>query len=61
MGRELLVFVTPKRFPSAYYSNDGIVARIDLSQPEADEQLAEARIKAASYARQIDELERSRV
>lgn len=47
------------RWPWTRFSQAGLrIATIDLTRDDAEEQLAEARAKAASLARSIEQLER---
>lgn len=57
-GRVAVVFVTPKRW-SSWVSDGAVVAKVRLTEENADEKLAIARARAASYARQIQSLERN--
>lgn len=51
-----VVIVTRRRSPRSY--QHGIqVAQIDLAQPDAEEQIADARARAASLARSLNGLE----
>jgi hypothetical protein len=55
-GRRGVVFITRQRFPVGYMG--GIrVAVIDLTDEDADYQIAEARAKARSLAQSVTELE----
>jgi hypothetical protein len=55
-GKDAVVFVTRKMWPS-WHGDGVIVATVQLTDENADERLAEARARAASYAKQIEGLE----
>lgn len=55
-GRTGVVVITRSRW-SRFYQHGLEVARLQLNRDDAEEQLAEARAKATSMARQVDMLE----